>query len=101
MAEVVYGEPLLVTRLGKTDIQFYARNAEGHLPRARVAETASAQRDIGLICFLLDEAMIKRLTILVVKIDGYSTAALLHCYRAIDAYQRRTIGMAHGGEVIQ
>src|SRR5690242_19478 len=82
-------------RLCKAHVQFHARDAEGDLSGTRVAETTGSQRDVDLVGFAFDEAMIKSLAIFFVKVHGHRAATTFGSRWTKDSHQRSSIAVLH------
>jgi hypothetical protein len=84
VAEIIQRQALFVAGAVETDVQFQARDAQRQLARAGVAETARAERNVDLVGFFFDGAMVNRPAILIEKVDCDRPAARLRGRGAID-----------------
>jgi hypothetical protein len=100
-AEVVDGHFVFVVGRGEAHIQFHAGDAERHFTCAGVAEAAGAQRDIDLVGFAFNEAMIEGFAVLVVEIDRDRSASSFGGVGSEQPHQRLAGAVFHGREIFQ
>ena len=100
-AELVNGHDILVFGAGEADVQLDARDAESDFARAGVTETARPQRDVDLVGFAFDEAMVEGLVVLIVEVDRDRPTPPLGGGGSKDPHQRHTGAVFHGCEVFQ